>query len=315
MRRGVVAASYFRNIDVSQLRSFPLGIASSDTKKDSAMAYKTILLHFDDEACAPALIDLASRIASDHAAHLIGLFVMHPFQLYAGQSVGVGIVGEFSSLLAKEQIERMERIKKLFEEKTCNQNYVAEWRFIDERDSPLEDTVLQEATIVDLLIVGQYTQNYFTQDIITSVLLDSPVPVLLVPKTYESIGFGKEILIAWDWKNEATRAVGGALPILKSAENVVAHHIRTAVDEGVDSDSNLQEFSKKLARHGIKVEMSESVAKREDIGSTIFEVAKSHGADCIVMGAFGHSRIRSLVLGNATDYAIENMDIPILVWH
>ncbi|MEE9334608.1 MAG: universal stress protein [Granulosicoccaceae bacterium] len=279
------------------------------------MAYKTILLHFDDEAHAPALVKLASSIASQHEAHLIGLFVIYPFQLYVGQAAGVGSSGEFSSLLAKEQIERMKRIQQIFEEQTCNQNYVAEWRFIDERNAPLEDTVLQEASTADLLILGQHAGTYFTQEIVNTVLLDSPVPVLLVPKRYDAALIGQNVLVAWDGKSEAARAVGGALPMLVSAKRVLAHHVRTTMDEGEVTDLNLQEFSRYIARHGVMAEVSESTEERECIGKTIFNVAKDYEVDCVVMGAYGHSRARCLFLGSATEYAIANMSIPILMWH
>ncbi len=279
------------------------------------MAYKTILLHFDDEAQAPALINLARQIASQHAAHLIGLFVVHPLELYTGQSVGAGVAGEYTSLLAKEQLGRMQRIKNLFEEKMHNQNFVAEWRFIDERASQLENTVLREATTADLLILGQYSGSCFTQDIANHVLLASPVPVLLVPKDYSNNVFGQNVLVAWDQTAEVARAVGGSLPLLKRAHHVMAHYVLTKTDAIDSIDAKFEKFSNKLSRHGVTVEMSESKADRENIGKTIFNIAKSQKADCIVMGAFGHSRIRSLILGNTTDYALENMHIPVLMWH
>ena len=279
------------------------------------MAYKTILLHLDNETQAQYLVKFAGNIASQYEAHLIGLFVIHPTQLYVGRAGGLGISAEFSSLLAKEQMDRMQRIQQVFEKETRNLQCVSEWRCIDERAYPIADTVLQEATSVDLLVIGQHNGSYLTEEVANSVLLASPVPVLMLPDNYESSTFAQHVLVAWDGKNEVARAVGGALPVLKSAENVWAHHVKTSTDENIVMDSNLRDLAGNLSRHGVDVEISQSVAEKKDVGKAVFDVAKDRGADCVVMGAYGHSKIRSLFLGNTTDYAMKNMGIPLILWH
>ena len=279
------------------------------------MTYKTILLYLDNEEQAPSLIKAAKNIASQHGAHLIGLFVIHPVQSYIGRGAGNAIYAELSAALSKEQIDRMKRIQQIFEKETRNQCCVAEWRFIDEVVLPVAATVIQEATAVDLLILGQHSKNYLRDEITESVLLASPAPVVVVPENYELTNFGEHVLIAWDGKNEVARAVVGAMPILQSAESVRVHHVRTTTDTNNKMDSNIRDMANKLARHGVNIEVSDTVSEKNAVGKALFDVAKDVGVDCIVMGAYGHSKIRSLLLGNTTDYAMNNMTAPLLMWH
>ena len=279
------------------------------------MTYRTILLHLDNENHAPELVKFAGNLASQFGAHLMGLFVIHPLQIYVGRSGGVGISSEISTLLAQEQVDRMKRLQKVFEKETRDQDYVAEWRFIDERIWPVADTLLHEASTVDLLVIGNQTGNSLMQELTHSALLGSPVPVLLVPEGYQSTSFAQNVLVAWDGKPEAARAVGGARPILQSADNVWLHHVRTSVDTDIMMESNIKDLAENMSRHGINVEVSESVADRKAIGDELSGVIADRAVDCLVMGAYGHSKIRNLFLGNTTDYALNHLNIPLLMEH
>ena len=174
------------------------------------MTYRTILLHLDSESQAPGLIRFACDMASKYDAHLIGLFVVRPFQMYVGSVAGLGVASELPTLLTKEQLDRMKRLHQIFDTETQNQNFVAEWRLIDERFLSIADTILQEATTADVLIVGQNDNDHLSKEILNSVMLDSPAPVIVVPEKNLTTTIGQNILIAWDGKTEAARAVVGA---------------------------------------------------------------------------------------------------------
>ncbi len=279
------------------------------------MAYKTVLLYLNDEQQAAQLIKSACAIASQHQAHLIGFFVVHPTQFYIGRAEGVGMPAELSSLLGREQLGRMKRIHKVFQKETENQNFQSEWRCIDERSPPIADTVLQEAATVDLLIVGYQYGNHLSDDIIHSILLASPVPVLLIPDGYNPNSYLERIFVAWNGKTEAARAVKGALPILQCAENVWIHQIQTPLDDEATIENSLLDIAANLSRHGVNVEISQSKSEQKDVGSTLFDLAKSNSAECMVLGAYGHSKIRKIFFGDTTDYAMKNLQIPLLLWH
>lgn len=279
------------------------------------MAYRTILLYLDNEAEAPALIKLASTVASQHNAHLIGLFVIHPLEMYVGLASASIVTSEVSNMFAKEQIDRMKRLHELFDNETKNQDYIAEWRFIDERISTVSDTLLMEASTVDLLIIGHRKGSREGHEIVNDAMLSSPVPVLVIPDDFDGKSFGQNILIAWDGGTRVARAVTGAKPVLQAAESVVIHHVRTSMDKDIAMDSNMQELAENLSRHNIKSELSQSTSERKEIGNTIAGVIRDHGVDCVVMGAYGHSNIRNLILGSTTDYALKNIKVPLLMWH
>lgn len=279
------------------------------------MTYKSILLHLDNEDQAPALVKYASKVASQFGAHLIGLFVIHPLQIYVGRAGGASVTPELSSLLAKEQLARMKKMEAIFEHETKNQDFVSEWRFIDERVWPVADTVLQEATASDLLIIGHQASNYFSEEVTHSALLGSPVPILVLPENNKAETFAENVLVAWDGKPEAARAVGGARPILQTANKVWLHHVRHSVNTEVIMTSNMKDLAENMSRHDINVEISESTAERKEVGNVISGMIKDHSVDCLVMGAYGHSKIRNLLLGNTTDYALNHLNIPLLMWH
>lgn len=293
---------------------FSISVLSTPSREIN-MNYKTILLHLDNEEHATELVRFTTNLAYLHGAHLIGLFVIHPMQTYVGRAGAVSMAKELSTLLVKDQIDRMKRLQAIFEQETKNQDFNAEWRFIDERIWPVADTLVQEATTADLVIVGSNPSDYATKDVLNTVLLSSPVPVLVVPNNYKAKEFGKNVLIAWDGKTEAARAVYGAKPILQTAENVWVHHARTKIDTDTVVETNMKELAENLSRHGIAVEISESIVDRKGIGKALSTVAMDHGVDCVVMGAYGHSKLRNLILGNTTDYALSELNLPLLMWH
>ena len=121
------------------------------------------------------------------------------------------------------------------------------------------------------------------------------------------------MLVAWSASREAARALTDALPLLKRAENVevVAFQPHKA-DHGEQPGADIGLF---LARHGVKVTASEQHGGEVDVGAQILSRAADLDVDLIVMGAYGHSRIRELVLGGATRTLLESMTAPTLMSH
>lgn len=120
----------------------------------------------------------------------------------------------------------------------------------------------------------------------------------------------KHILIAWNGSREAARAVRDALPVLAEAEAVDVLVVDPPGDRPIGQD-----LARLLARHGITVELRERIAGESDPESVILEEARIAGADLLVMGAYGHSRLREWVLGGATEMALKNTATPVLLAH
>jgi nucleotide-binding universal stress UspA family protein len=138
-------------------------------------------------------------------------------------------------------------------------------------------------------------------------------PVLVVPRygTFET--FGERVLIAWNGSREATRAVHDALPLLTRATKVTVLSIDPEPDSGARVPS--ADITLHLARHGVSAEADSTVALDMAVGDMLLSRAADLGANLLVMGAYGHSRVREMVLGGATRHILQHMTVPVLMSH
>jgi nucleotide-binding universal stress UspA family protein len=121
------------------------------------------------------------------------------------------------------------------------------------------------------------------------------------------------VLVAWDGSHGAARAIGDAMPFLRRAKAidiVIVSNGRTTKDEipGV-------EIGHHLARHGLEVEVRQLVAEDVDVANTLLSYAADNAVDFMVMGGYGHSRLREFVLGGATRGILQTMTVPTLMAH
>jgi len=134
---------------------------------------------------------------------------------------------------------------------------------------------------------------------------------MIIPHSGTLDHIGKRILVAWDGEKEAVRAVNDAMPFLKAAEAVEVVNINRSDDPGIPC----AEIAAHLARHDIMVEAGNAHTKSRHTGEAILYLAQNFGADLIVMGAYGHSRLRELVIGGATKHVLEKTTVPVLISH
>ena len=122
-------------------------------------------------------------------------------------------------------------------------------------------------------------------------------------------------MIAWDAGREAARAVSDALPLLKRAKAVevaVFNAERRRREHGEQPGADVSLF---LSRHGVKVTVAQQSGADFEVGAQVLSRAADTSADLIVMGAYGHSRVRELVLGGVTRTILESMTVPVLMSH
>jgi len=169
----------------------------------------------------------------------------------------------------------------------------------------------------DLVIAGQRERDAeddagLAPEFVDELVLSAGRPVLLVPYAGRFPDTGKRVLVAWNASAEAARAVADALPLLARAENVnvVVFEPGRTGDHGEEPGADAALY---LARHGVKATVSTYGSPDVDIGSQILSRAADNGADLIVMGAYGHSRMRELILGGATRTILESMTAPVLM--
>jgi nucleotide-binding universal stress UspA family protein len=277
------------------------------------MSYKTILVHLDHRPRSSVRLELAFRLAERFDAHLIGLFAPGGARLpsYA-QAEGGPLLRE---VLEKRRAEVAQEVRKRFQEVAGrNGKDRAEWRA---SESEPDAAVRLSARYADLVVAGQPEAGELGEPrgLADELALSSGRPVLFVPYAGKFADVGRRVLIAWDAGREAARAVSDALPLLQGAEAVEVAAFdpeRGGRRHGQEPGADIGLY---LARHGVKVSVARQSGAGFEVGGQILSRAADHGADLIVMGAYGHSRVRELVLGGATRTLLEAMTVPVLMSH
>ena len=275
------------------------------------MSYKTILVHVDASRHAEARIALAVRLAAAHGAHLVGAamtgvsrFIFHGANVDVARTVLASqldvLVGQANAALA-----RFEALAGAVD------GLSFERRLVD--DDAAGGLALQ-ARYADLVVLSQFDPAdplaRTDPDLPAYVMLNSAGPVLMVPTIGAPADAGSHVLVAWDDSLQASRAVANAMPLLRRAANV------TLAVFNPEAEGRLAgaDIALHLARHGVNV-----VVRREDgaadVGSALLSLAADVGADLLVMGGYGHTRLREVLLGGVTQTVLKSMTIPVLMSH
>ena len=148
--------------------------------------------------------------------------------------------------------------------------------------------------------------------VIEAALFGSGRPVLVVPYI-QSTGLKLDrVMVCWDGSRSAARAVGDAMPLLRRAGAVEVVTIERRERRNEVAGAKIAEH---LARHGLNIELKPIVAPDVEVAETILSHVADASVDMIVMGGYGHSRLREFVLGGATDSILRSMTVPTLMAH
>ena len=273
------------------------------------MSLKTIIVHVDSGRMTPARLDLAAALAEAHGALLVGLHPRDfgPLPLY---------VEGGAELIEQQQRwvqDDAQRSAELFRNRFGGTAVAHEWREIE------GDAWRGAALFVrgaDLTIVGQANpeEGVFgtPRSLAEDLVFASGGPVLVVPYVGAEVSL-RRVLVAWNGSREAARALRNSLPLLARAEQVTL--LAVDPDEMVEAYAAPAEICARLARHGIKAEPAKVVPDDLDPGEMLLSQAADLGAELIVMGAWGHSRLRETVLGGVTRTVMRHMTVPVLMSH
>jgi nucleotide-binding universal stress UspA family protein len=167
----------------------------------------------------------------------------------------------------------------------------------------------------DLSVVGQAEPDKVAPEelIVEGALFASGRPVLVVPYIQKSGVKLDRVMVAWDGSRSAARAVADAMPLLGKANAIDV--VIVADDRGKSDELPGADIAQHLARHDLKVDVKRIVAGGEDVASTLLSHAADTSADFIVMGAYGHSRLREFILGGVTRGMLAAMTMPALMSH
>lgn len=175
--------------------------------------------------------------------------------------------------------------------------------------------LVEYARLRDLTIVPVPVGDYFDQWYAEAIIFGSGHPTLVLPHTRKRAGaFTLDVVaVAWDFSRPAARAVADALPLLEKAKKV--HVLTVANEKVIESRRPTAEFAKYLGRHDVDVVLDTVDAADRRIGDILESYVTSCNADMLVMGAYGHSRIREFILGGATKSMLSRPPLPIFLSH
>lgn len=272
------------------------------------MSYKTILVHLDDNPRRAERLSLAFELAARFDAQLVALFALDAARIPSYALAEAGPV--MREIEARRRTEAARGAEAEFR-RAERPGARAEWR-VSEQDAFA--AVRLSARYADLVVLGQpEPENGAARAFAEELLLSAGRPLLFVPYAGRFRDAGKRVLVAWNASREAARAVSDALPILAKAQSVeVVAFDPDGDDHGEQPGADIALF---LARHGVKASAARQSAPDIDVGSQILSRAADANADLIVMGGYGHSRLRELALGGATRTVLESMTVPVLMAH
>lgn len=181
--------------------------------------------------------------------------------------------------------------------------------------SEVPEVLIEYSRLRDLTIVPVPEGDYLDQWYAESIIFGSGRPIVILPYARKRSGsFALDtVIVAWDFSRPATRAMADAIPILEKAKRVCV--LTVTKEKAIDTRRSGAELAKHLARHGADVVLDEVDAKGRSIGDVFEAHVTYRNADLLVMGAYGHSRLREFVLGGATKSMLSRPPVPILMSH
>ncbi len=283
------------------------------------MSYKTILVHVDESRHASERIKLAAAVAMTASAHLIGIAATGASR-YLHRGARLGQLDPHFQAHLDFLRERAERGLREFETVARKLGITSfETRLIDDEAG---GGICLQARYCDLVVIGQNDPEESSPVVMADfpqyVVMHSGRPVLLVPYAGQHENIGRHVLLAWDASIAATRTVSAAMPLLQRAHTIDVvifnPESQPQVPPLARDGAPAEEISAFLARHGVKVNIMQRHTDR-DIGHALVALANERDCDLIVMGGYGHSRFREILLGGVTRMVFEAMTTPVLMSH
>jgi nucleotide-binding universal stress UspA family protein len=286
------------------------------------VSYRTILTHLNDSRRARRLLDFAAELARAFEARVIGLHVSARLRLQAMASP-LRHIDVLSSLKFTLE-EEADHLRSIFEDAASRQRFTGEFRCLTaERVNP-SGIVLARAHAADLIVASQTDPQWALSPLLDcsdDLAIGSGRPVIIVPNDRECVALPNKVIIAWNQSRESTRAIFDALPLLKGARAVELLTFDEVDKEG-RADLQLDQevlpasaVADVLMGHGIKSTIATVKAPGVKVGDEICARATGERANLIVMGAYGHTRLRELVFGGTTRHVLKHMPVPVLFSH
>ncbi len=257
--------------------------------------------------------DFAISVAAAFKAHVLG--VAFSYEPVIPGTVMSGIPPEFIEAQRSRSDKEARTAVARFEAAASRAGVSAEARIISASVSGAADKLGRLGRRFDLAVVGQAEDDTLSaaEVVDEGVLFESGRPVIFVPYIQKAgLKLGR-VMVCWDGSRAATRAIADSMPFLLKAKQVEI--VMVAAKAGKSDEIPGADLGQHLARHGLKVDVKRITSPDIDVTSTILSYAADSSADMIVMGGYGHSRLREFILGGVTRGILETMTVPVLMSH
>lgn len=275
-----------------------------------------IAVHLGADDDCKRRIDVAIKLATEHQAELVGVY---PFDVTTQQGyTGTALPREITQMIRERIQTNREETQQAFLEATKAAGITAHWRT---PKGPADEVLALHARYSRLLIMSKTDDRLSTASPVAinlpeSVIMAAGRPVLLVPAVGTISTIGDRVLFCWDKKREAARAFADAAPLLRTAKELVV----LAIDEDTEwlrgqdiQENDFAELCTAIGYPAPKVLLRSS--KGVGVGNVILNTATDYGSDLVVMGAYGHSRMRQWIMGGASKTILSAMTVPVLMSH
>jgi len=272
---------------------------------------KDILISIDSTSGFEDSVNAAVTLAEKFDSHITGVYEEHVYGYSSYAEVYADIVAEgFDQQLKQER----QSVTAIFNDCVKTRAHKSTLKI----EAPLgPNSILSHASVSDILVCAQPNReeiNFGDRYQTDHLVLGSGKPVLIIPYIGFQETIGKNILIAWDGSRESSRAVHDALPLLKRADTVRIFSVVTEKQD-VNDLASADHLVNHLRHHGVSAESNPSGLDDISVAEALLSRASDYGTDLLVMGAYGHSRLREYTLGGTTKVILDSMTVPVLMAH
>ncbi len=275
---------------------------------------RSLLVHLDASAACAVRLHIARQLAERHDASVTAVFAVVP-----GSS---GLPSSFSAAAIAQAVQTIDidgrhRARAALEKTTSMGGPPVAW-VESAAEAPLR-ALARHGLFADLLVLGKRDPSgphaeQLPADFAESVVIESGKPALVVPDGARADDIGRSIVIAWKPSRESARAVTAALPLLRNAHTVHVLMWQNKNDAATPAQ-HLGWLSTFLQTHGVAAQTHALGSAPARIGAAILAQTQQLGGDLLVMGCYGHSRARELMLGGASRSVLNTMPLPVLMAH
>lgn len=273
---------------------------------------KDIVVNLSGRGPRDFAAEYATSIAAMFGAHITGVsFVYEP--IIPDGTLG-GVPVDLIELQRQENSKVANDALSRFDAGVKKAGLSAETRLLDATFGGAATRFAQIARRFDLVVAGQAQRESGPADdlLIEGALFESGRPLVIVPYIQRRGITLERVLACWDGSRTAARAIGDAMPILERAKAV---EVVIVAEERKSEEMTGANMSAHLARHGVAASVKRVAKGDIAIQDALLSYAADSGADFMVMGGYGHSRLREFILGGVTRGILASMTVPVLMSH